>query len=237
MQHSQERGQRELILVTPVGKIRNYSKKSIRAPDTGNRRTCCNYYYNYYQNQEKEIMMTLKLLNSKFKIQNSKSGFTLVELLVVMVIIGVMGVMLGPIFGGWWNSSFETQKFVTLQREGDRVINYIAQELQDGNIATIGASGSNDNLTITKAGGTTIYFAPILVSTAKFGNILLVERDGALIIKDYVAAGIRVDSLNFNSNTVNGKQEITTTLSLKYVDEGGKDRTIEFRTTTLLRNS
>ncbi len=178
-----------------------------------------------------------KLHNSKFRIHHSHGGFTLVELLIVVVIIGVMSVMLGPIFGGWWNSLFETQKFVTLQREGDRVINYISQELQDGNIATIGTSGSNDNLTITKAGGTTIYFGPTLVNTTKFGNILLMERDGALIMRDYVAAGIRVESLDFNSDTVNGKQEITTTISLKYVDEGGKDRMIEFRTTTLLRNS
>jgi prepilin-type N-terminal cleavage/methylation domain-containing protein len=172
-----------------------------------------------------------KIQHSKFNIHNSQSGFTLVEMLISVVIVGIIGYYFAAAFGGWSKSSLDNNYRLALQREVDLALSFISQDLQE-------ATGADDSvaneITITTLGGGTVVFR---FNTGTGALERTVGGNTRNIIHDYMGAGIVVDSLSFASNIVNIKQQITTTLALKFVDRGGYDEVVEFRTTTILRNS
>jgi len=171
--------------------------------------------------------------NAARKLSNSQGGFTLVELLVVMVIIALLGTMVNSAFSGWTMAKVLNQDRTALQRELDRAVNKMVLDLQGGVSATIASyGGGTDNSITVNVGGTNVVFR----SNPAVSPVPL-ECDGTNIIKDYMNAGIEVDNLSFTSTTVGTKQSIEILLSLKYTNDAGHDEVVEFRTSTILRNS
>lgn len=177
-------------------------------------------------------MFCIKLKRSILKLQSSREGFTLVELIISVVILAIMGLMAGSAFVNWNHSTVNTNYHLALQRELDLAVNRITLSLQEATGATIASynSGTNNQITINTALTSEVFrFDP---STGAL------ELGGTNIIIDYMNGDIEVENLAFvSSATADGKQQIKTTLSMKFTDTTGTESVVEFRTIITLRNS
>ena len=175
---------------------------------------------------------------SFIRLHTSQDGFTLVELLVTIIIMVIVGFMADNAFTGWSTSTLENDRQMALQREVELAVSRISLTLQGATGAAIGDynGGTDNQLTITSAGGGNQVFR----SDPAAANPFLEHNNGVStenIIRDYFKSGIVVNNLSFTVTPINGKQQVTTTLSLKYTDSVGFDHVVEFRTSTVLRNS
>jgi type II secretory pathway pseudopilin PulG len=150
-----------------------------------------------------------------------------------MVIIAILGLFINSFFSTWTGSTTDNQKRMAVQRGVNLAMNQITRALQEGTGATISSynGGTDNNIVINNSGGSVVFRSDPSATPAPL------ECDGTNIIFDYLGADIEVGNLTFSSAFINGRQQITTTLSLKATDRAGADQLVEFRTITLLRNS
>jgi prepilin-type N-terminal cleavage/methylation domain-containing protein len=181
------------------------------------------------------LMMFLKI--KMIKLLQNKKGFSLIELMVVVVILGLMVLGLVTFFTGGARSWVSGQSQLQAQREARQAMDIMVREIREGKNVISGSDttitvsipslGGNPAYDVTFAlSGTTIQRKKNSTSNPLIDNVLKVS--GESIFKYYNSSGIEI---NPPDNTVSKIQ-----IYLKVDVDNDKNPDITLNTDASLRN-
>lgn len=87
--------------------------------------------------------------NSKWQIVNSKKGFTLIEALITLAILGVIGFILSDIISRGFRNTNKTQIIGTIKQNGQNALNIMDQTIRSSE-AVVCTSASPARIVIVK---------------------------------------------------------------------------------------
>lgn len=131
----------------------------------------------------------------KIQALKAKKGFTLVELIVVIAIIGVLAAILVPTLSSQIQKSKITSCDTTAQKLVDSANSYITEYVNNGGKYVT----SENTIGISKAGGN----APVEVNTSIFDDSTVTEKIGQFVEKlkeDYTFKSFAYATVYINKN-------------------------------------
>ena len=143
-----------------------------------------------------ELITKSGFISERNEETRSRSGFTLLELLVVIGIISLLGVITADIFSNVTRSYNKAEIINRIQRSGNTVLAQMTEEIRNARrvvFPTPGSSGSS--LTIKDFSGNSAIFSFVPPDADDNG---FVSRNGVLISDDDFSNGVNVTSLFFN---------------------------------------
>jgi prepilin-type N-terminal cleavage/methylation domain-containing protein len=175
----------------------------------------------------------IKIHNSKFIIQNSKKGFTMVELLLYMGIFSILLVVLMQLFGSILDVHLESQATSSVSQDGNYIFSRLSYDVRQATAIaspSLGASGSTLQIT----GGSANY------TYSLSGNNLMLTNNTTGTTDQLNSTNTTISSVTFKTlgnGAVGNKStvQVIMTVKSKTLRKGGVNQTKTFQTTIGVR--